>query len=175
MRIAIAEAVEATVMREAFTNLEPAERFGHILEVVSDEIRELYPGQQIGLVSGIISSEGDENILQNIAELIRWRNTIAEALQSRTIQLPTLVSPFIFTELAYEQMGAFSLPRDAREALFQQFYRQFLASGLVSDIFMTPGYERSVGALDELATAEALGLRIHFTTPAQPLGEFMSV
>ncbi len=171
MRVAIAEAAEATVFKQGFENCEPEERFAYLLEAIFQEIQEIYQEQKIALVCGIISGNGDNKIQENVETLISWRQRIQKTLGEKEIELPTLTSPFIFTEIIYEKVGAFAMDRRKREFLFQEFYRAFLKSGIVSHIFVTPGYEESEGTLDEIRTASEEGVEIVFVNEAALIGQ----
>lgn len=43
-----------------------------------------------------------------------------------------------------------------------KFWRDILESGHVTDIFMTPRWEQSKGAIDEHEAAKQLGIKIHY-------------
>jgi len=45
---------------------------------------------------------------------------------------------------------------------FIKFWREILESGHVTDIFMTPRWNKSFGATDEHETAKKLGIKIHY-------------
>lgn len=42
------------------------------------------------------------------------------------------------------------------------FWREIFKSGHVTDVFMTPRWEKSKGAVDEYKTAQKIGLTIHY-------------
>ena len=118
-------------------------------------LREYEPDRvdkRVGYVSGIISSDGPEHIAQNTERLARY----AHYLRSLH-DFPIFAYTDIFTDQIYGRVGAERLSSD--EWLI--FWRKILNLGHVTDIFMTPRWDVSLGAQDEYKTAQELGLRIH--------------
>ena len=112
---------------------------------------------KLGYVSGIISSDGDEKILENTNRLENYTNYI------RKIQkFPIFSSTDIFCNDLYARLQEIKLPKKEREEKFIVFWREILTSGHVTDIFMTPRWKESRGAQDEHKTALRLGIRIHY-------------
>ncbi|MDE1870896.1 MAG: hypothetical protein KGI06_01510 [Candidatus Micrarchaeota archaeon] len=105
---------------------------------------------RIGFVSGIITSDGEESI---------GRNT--EVLDDFTSALKNSVSFGVFSqvdvfdyELASRMRG-----RSCRDD-WQELWRGVLGSSCVTDIFMTPRWEKSCGSVDEYKTAIGMGINI---------------
>lgn len=107
---------------------------------------------RVGYVAGIITSDGPEHIARNNARLARYADYL------RSIHpFPLFACPDIFTDEVFAQVGAQHLT--VEEWLI--FWRKILRLGHVTDVFMTPRWEVSLGAQDEYKTAQALNLRIH--------------
>lgn len=115
------------------------------------------PSHRIGYVSGIISSDGPAQIPANIARLASY----AEQLRDRH-PFPIFSPTDVFNAELFSQLVEMRLAEDERSTHFLRFWRDILTAGYVTDIFMTPRWDESVGAKDELATAKQQGLAIHF-------------
>lgn len=68
----------------------------------------------------------------------------------------------VFSSEIYERLAEWKLPFNEREVKARSFWRKILKSGHVTDIFMTPRWEKSKGATDEHKTAKEIGLKIHY-------------
>ena len=109
--------------------------------------------RRLGYVAGIITSDGPEQIPANLERLELYTDYL------RTIHpFPLFACTDIFTTAVFDRVGAARLT--SQEWLV--FWRKILHQGHVSDVFMTPRWEVSVGAQDEYTTAQELGLQIHF-------------
>ncbi len=110
---------------------------------------------QIGFVSGIITSEGPENVQKNIERLRRFTDHIRSQND-----FPIFSSTDIFNDDLYKRIHK-DLPD--REA-WEQFYRDILGTEekFITHIFMTPKWKLSHGAVDEHETASKLGINIHY-------------
>lgn len=108
---------------------------------------------QIGYVSGMITSEGPQNIAKNIEILEKHTSTLRNKY---------LYPIFSATDVFYDQLFARIDARGAKNTDYEHFWNQVLSSRYITDIFMTPRWELSHGACDELATAKRLQLTIHY-------------
>jgi len=111
--------------------------------------------ERIGYVAGIITSDGPENIDRNVKRLIRF----TEDVRGRNT-FPVFSSTDVIGDALFKRLGA---------ALFKQtdwekFWRDILGADekFVTDMFMTPGWEKSRGATDEHNTAKKVGMQIHY-------------
>lgn len=111
---------------------------------------------RVGLVSGVINSDGQEAVEQNIQTMIRY----AEMLRN-FLDFPIFCTPDVFAEV-WERLEERKLSFDQREEQFRLFWRGILSSGCVTDLFMTPRWEASIGAKDEHETAQSLEITIHY-------------
>lgn len=120
------------------------------------EMRAEHP--QMGFVSGVISSAGEHLIVQNIARLARFADHLSVELG-----MPVFCAAFVFTSQHFERLPQLKLPREEREPQLVEFWRIVLRSGYVTDLFMTPGWEASAGAVDEHVVAQEVGgIKIHY-------------
>ncbi len=112
---------------------------------------------KLGYVAGMITSDGPEHIARNIKRLALFTETLR-----RMHGFPVFSATDIFDSGVYARLGVDLLDPKARQAEFQRFWRSVLETGQVTDIFMTPRWDLSEGAIDEHETAKKLGLTIHF-------------
>lgn len=115
------------------------------------ELNELDEMKKIGYVSGIISSEGREYVDRNMKVLAQYTNE----LRSKN-KFPIFSATDVFDDEVFERIDAHNLPYED----WLVFWRDILSAGYVTDIFMTPRWEKSKGAIDEYETAKNLGLNI---------------
>ncbi len=114
--------------------------------------------ERIGYVAGIIFSEGPEYVQQNIKTLQNYSDNIR-----KTSNFPIFSSVDMFyTNEFYNQIEETKLPYKQRREAFFQFYRDILTNTFITDIFMTPRWEKSQGATDEHETAKKQHLSIHY-------------
>lgn len=108
---------------------------------------------RLGYVSGVITTDGPEHVSANIQRL----NDHTERLRA-VHDFPIFAPTDVFTDFVYANVSAESLSSTE----FKQFWRNVLATGHVTDIFMTPRWEVSGGARDEHEAALELNLLIHY-------------
>lgn len=127
-----------------------------VLDTLST-IREESQDKRLGYVSGIITSDGAAQIDRNLGILEDHTNRL------RTLYpFPIFSATSIFDKRILDDLFEMSLNPVARETSFYQFWREILKLGHVTDVFMTPRWERSKGALDELLTAYQGRMTVHF-------------
>lgn len=114
-------------------------------------------GTKIGYVAGIINSDGLEHFETNRKRLAAY----VEKLR-RIHKFPVFSAVDVFSNNVYAQLEEMTLSFDEREAKMRSFWREILKSGCVTDIFMTPRWDKSKGASDEHKIAKQIGLRIHY-------------
>jgi hypothetical protein len=108
---------------------------------------------RLGYVSGIITSDGPENIGKNI-KLLSKRTEILRSQHS----FPLFSATDVFNDEVFAKINAHEIPTQG----WLSFWRNVLSSGHVSHVIMTPRWELSTGALDEFDTARRLGLTIEY-------------
>ncbi len=138
------------------TRLEVIDSFDRILPVVLgvfESVTSVNP-TRIGYVAGIITSDGPDNIDRNIRELLE--NTNRLRLEQ---EFPIFSAPDIFTKSVYRKINESG---KVTEGNFIDFWDKVLRSGYVTDIFMTPRWDASRGAVIEHFTAEDMKLHIHY-------------
>ncbi len=109
--------------------------------------------KRLGYVSGIISSDGPKNIARNVKKLEEYTERLREKNN-----FPIFSAADIFYSELFLRING----KDLKDHHFLKFWREILESGYVTDIFMTPGWERSIGAKDEHETARKMGIKIHY-------------
>ena len=115
------------------------------------------PGTRLGYVAGIITSDGPEKIWENIDHLEQHTHRLRAEHSWPIFSATDVFSRELFDRL---DVGV------AHPQEYQHFWRNVLGSGYVTDIFMTPRWEISKGAIDEFETATRLGLTTHFVDTA---------
>ena len=132
-------------------------------------VKEAEPQQRIGVVSGIITSEGDEFMERNIRRLHLYT-----AHLSQLHNFPVFSSVDVFGNGLYSQIKEFSFERELREKHFVDFWRGVYRSGHLTDVFMTPRWEKSSGARDEHAISLEEQIAIHYVDPVAEIEDFSS-
>lgn len=141
------------LLKKALKNTSSIE---HILQVVLDNIAKMKmknPEVKIGYVSGKVTTDGKENILKNLERLHSFTESISKEFGSNIFSAAD-----VFNEEVYWKIN---LPRPIHEKEFYDFWQKIVEGG-ITDIFMTPEWEKSTGATDEYKTAKKLGLKIHY-------------
>ena len=100
-------------------------------------------GREIHYVAGPISSDGDEHIQRNIAELQRQRAGVAAELGERAVVFCALD---IFTPTVFDRLKVFGMPRDEREEKMRQFWHSIFESGGIKKAHFADRWWLSVGA-----------------------------
>lgn len=134
--------------------------FDEIVSVIHplfEELKSTTP--RIGYVSGIISSKGVDKIPVYITRLEGYTEHI------RTLhQFPIFSATDIFSDQIYERVGGTRQPEN-----FIKFWRDLFNGWHVTDMFMTPQWNISIGAQDEYEIAKSQGMRIHFLEPVEEI------
>ncbi len=112
--------------------------------------------QRLGFVSGIITSDGDGNMSKNIERLKQHTKEIRDMYD-----FPIFSSVDVFGNGIYDQIEESKFERELREHHFVQFWKMILETGHITDIFMTPRWEKSRGAKVEYTTAKKFKIKIH--------------
>ncbi|OGH10799.1 MAG: hypothetical protein A3B38_03805 [Candidatus Levybacteria bacterium RIFCSPLOWO2_01_FULL_36_13] len=138
-----------------------ATTLGHVLDAVIslfEKTRKETGDSRIGYVAGIIGSDGENRVDENRKILDRHTQRIRTEYD-----FPIFSATDIFEnpDLWY-RLEEIRLERPERRMAFLHFWREVLELGKVTDIFMTPRWEKSEGASDEHETAKRLGIKIHY-------------
>jgi hypothetical protein len=116
--------------------------------------------KRIGYVAGILFSDGPEFFDRNV-KILEDHTTRIRSEQS----FPIFSSIDVFyDDDFYNRLPETTLPYDQRRKVFFDFWRAIVGCGYVTDIFMTPRWEKSEGARDEYETAKKHNLKIHIIT-----------
>jgi len=108
---------------------------------------------RIGYIAGIITSDGPENISQNVARLSRFTKRVRQETG-----FPIFSSTDVFSNKLFAQIGG---PTKYTQRDWHLFWRKVLGSGAVTDVFMTPRWQESRGATDEHKTSTKMKVQIH--------------
>lgn len=127
-------------------------RFVDFLDAIKSETMTA----RIGYVAGIVSSDGEDKIQANIEILASYTEKLRQ-----TYDFPVFCAADVFTPQLFESLAEMKLRVEERERHFKSFWRNVIASGHITDIFMTPRWELSSGANDEYSIAKQIGLRVH--------------
>lgn len=114
-------------------------------------------GIRIGYVAGIINSDGLEYV-----EINRKKLSDHTGKLRKIYKFPMFSAVDVFSDNIYAQLEEMALSFEEREVKVRSFWRKILKSGCVTDIFMTPRWDKSKGAADEHKTAKQIGLKIHY-------------
>ena len=117
--------------------------------------------ERIGFVSGMVASQGPQNVKDNMQRLLD-----ESTLLTKELNFPVFSSTEIFTSGVWERLPETQLPKAERSPHMHQLFRDILAGG-VTDIFMMPDWQQSGGATDENNAAKELGLKIHYLPQRQ--------
>lgn len=141
------------LLRKSIKN---ASNFDDVLEITLEVIaliRSRLPNTKIGYVAGKVTTDGKENILKNLERLHSFTERISKEFEENIFSAAD-----VFNEEVYWKIN---IARPIHEKEFYALWQKIVGSG-ITDIFMTPEWEKSTGATDEHKTAKALGLTIHY-------------
>lgn len=108
--------------------------------------------QRVGVVAGVLSGDGPDYLEQNIRRL----ETYTDYIRSRHT-FPIFSPTDIFTPEMYDRMQA-----ETVHACYAQFWENILLSGVVTDIFMTPRWDKSSNARRKHELAIEKAVRVHY-------------
>ena len=143
-------------MKEKITEaVKESNSLAQVRESLFDVFREyrLTGHTRIGYVSGAITADGRENIPKNIARLIKF----TEHLRTRQ-EFPLFSATDVFDDELFKRLDAAGFVN----ADWEIFWREVLGAKerFVTDMFMTPRWEKSNGATDEYRIAQEVGMTI---------------
>ncbi|HUD09819.1 MAG TPA: hypothetical protein VMR77_03385 [Patescibacteria group bacterium] len=124
---------------------------------ILESLAKLPKTTRIGYVSGIVSSDGDHKLAENIQILLVHTEKLRNLLD-----FPVFSTADVITKELYDRFDETKLEREKREKCFRSFWCEVIEQGGVTDIFMTPRWELSNGATAEHQTTRELGLKIHY-------------
>lgn len=112
---------------------------------------------RIGYVSGIITSEGPENIDRNVKRLDEFTEHVR-----KTQTFPIFSSTDVFDTALFARIGIPTI----KATNWEDFWAEILGheERFITDIFMTPKWEKSRGATDEHRVAKEVGMNIVYVT-----------
>lgn len=149
-------------------NIRPALKNARNLVQVREEMIKLFLAakqqagvERIGYVAGIINSGGPEYIRVNRTRLVEYTKKLR-----KIHKFPLFSAIDVFPPKIYNSLEEWKLSFEQREEKARIFWASMLKSGHITDIFMTPLWDRSKGALDEHETAKKMGIKIHYVNTA---------
>lgn len=138
-------------------SLKPAKTIEELQERIIDSLEQIKKEQdKLGYVIGILTSDGPDRIKENVEKLKSYTRKV-----SSENDFPIFSAMVTFVG---DNGDVVDHVRN-RHYEFQHWltlWRNVLESGHITDLFVTPGWERSKGATDEHETAKRLGLEIHY-------------
>ncbi|HLB52022.1 hypothetical protein A3F07_03555 [candidate division WWE3 bacterium RIFCSPHIGHO2_12_FULL_38_15] len=111
--------------------------------------------ERIGYVSGTITSDGEASIPKNIERLTKFTDHV------RTIYIfPIFSATDVFDDILFARLFAAGF----RNENWMVFWKEVLSAKekFITDIFMTPKWEKSRGAADEHKTAKKMRITINY-------------
>ena len=140
-------------LQEALKN---AVSFEDVLAITLRHVNELKaanPVVRIGYVSGKVTADGEERITENLIRLHKFTEQLEQVHGSYIFSAADVFNDDVYWKI--------NLPRPIHEIEFYDFWRKVVSSG-VTDIYMTPEWEKSTGAKDEHEAAKDLNITIHY-------------
>lgn len=134
------------------TNLESLEEIYQRLIFILRDYKNNH-NSKIGFVSGKVNSEGLENKQKNLKRLLIYSENL-----EKEYCFPVFSCSDITTVQMYERFAKNNIVY--RDLLC--FWERVIRAKIMTDIFMTPGWEKSKGAQNEHKTAKSCRLKIHY-------------
>lgn len=120
-----------------------------IVGVLNDVI--LPNASHLGFVSGILSSDGLEFRAQNLRKLQEYTNILR-----KEIPFPLFSAGDFYDEDFFNRFDHINNPKR-----WDKFWKYIFVNGKVTDLFMTPRWEKSEGARYEFELGKWMGITIH--------------
>ncbi len=108
------------------------------------------PTRKRGYVSGILTTDGKDMIETNFERLARYTAFIRESNDFTIFSLTDIFNKKLISRFIW-------VPQEEWRA----FWRNVIENGYITDIFMTPRWRESTGAIDEHTVAHKIKLKIH--------------
>lgn len=128
---------------------EVAEKLAAVLKKMSDE---MYL-ETIGFVIGAVSETAAHKIAENHARLVRFTKVIGRELENGLV----FSSADIYDDALRATVASAEIPTDE----WLVYWKNILIAGLITDIYVIPGWQKSERAIAEYKMALAYGLRVH--------------
>lgn len=140
-------------LQKAIRDVSTIEDVLRVTVSIITEIKNNDPQAKIGYVAGKVTAEGIESIQKNLKRLHKFTETISKEFNGQIFSAADVFNDEVYWKI--------NLAKPIHEEDFYAFWRKVVGSG-VTDIFMTPEWEKSTGASDEHVAAKELGLTIHY-------------
>lgn len=122
------------------------------LKILEKTIQE-NPSVAIGYVAGKVTADGQANILKNLKRLHKYTRKVTKFHGQFAFSAADIFNNDVYWKL--------NIATPLHKEDFYKFWRAVVSKG-VTDIYMTPKWEKSLGAKDEHSIAKELGIRIHY-------------
>lgn len=130
------------------------------LDEVQDLLVKLFSGlkeggavQRVGIVIGILVADGPDYVEQNLRRMDTFTSYIRER---HTFPV------FSLTDIFSGDLRDLLIANQVQDEQIVTFWEQVLASGFVTDLFLTPHWDRSFIAQETLEQAEKLKVKVHY-------------
>ena len=120
-----------------------------------EKVRKIEKRERIGFVSGSVFSDGEENVKRNIKILHNRTEKVR-----KTHNFPIFSAYDVLYNGLFWKLPESRLPFEKRRPLFFGFWKRVMECGYVTDMFMSPGWEKSVGAVKEHESAVKMEMRV---------------
>lgn len=108
---------------------------------------------KIGYVAGKVTADGVNNIPKNLKRLHKFTNKLTKIHGDYIFSAADVFNDEVYWKI--------NIAKPVHEEDFYKFWREIIESG-ITDIYMTPEWERSDGARDEHKRARELGITVHY-------------
>lgn len=153
--------------KELYDNLNKARNIDEVCESLDQYLQiwqQKHPERGINFVIGVITSEGKEKEEGNRQRLKRYTEIIRK--QSKGF---TFCWEDIFVSEIRKNIQADSISYEK----FLECSQTIVGGGYISDIYLTPRWEKSLGARLEHKVAQEKGIRLHFLPEEENLGSIL--
>ena len=122
-----------------------------VINVLKEEM-EKSSDHIVNFVSGSVTSDGPKYIERNLKKLIQHTNSVAKQTNAPTFSANYVVD--LFTQVRPKS--------DNTKPNRLKFWKKIMESLVITDVYMAPGWEKSIGAIAEHKLAKKLKMRIHY-------------
>ncbi len=135
------------------TTLEKSETLEQLKLSLLEQLQKIKKEKKVIYVSGIITSEGEQNIKGNIEELKKYVNHIRNTTKSSVFAASDVITEKILDNFAESNYT---------EKDYRKFWREIINSNLIDKIIMTPKWFKSIGAKEEYIVAKVNKIKVTF-------------
>jgi hypothetical protein len=122
-----------------------------VIKVLNEE-KLKHPDHIVNFVSGSVTSDGPEYIQRNLKKLIKHTENVAKKTKAPTFSANYVVD--LFSQVIPQS--------DNVKPNRLKFWDNIMKSQLITDVYMAPGWEKSIGATEEHKLAKKLKMEMHY-------------